>query len=223
MPEMWLVAGPNGAGKTTLTREYFFGAIADKAWINPDDTTLLLKTTYKDLAFPPPETANLLGAIISDTRADHMVASAQDFVVETVLSSDKYLKRVHHARSCGFTVTMVYVTLRSPELAVKRVKQRYEYESGGHDVPEQKIRQRWVHSLENFLTISQASDSFTVWDNSADASSGEPPILLMDKENGDVQIHDRNVFAELMLNASLAAQSLGNHAFADKFRNLSKI
>jgi len=145
MPEMWLVAGPNGAGKTTPTREYFSGAIADKAWINPDDTTLLLRTTYKDLASPPPETANLLGAIISDTRADHMLASNQDFVVETVLSSDKYLERIHRARSCGFTVTMIYVTLRSPELAVKRVKQRNE--SGGHDVPEQKIRERWyIHS-----------------------------------------------------------------------------
>jgi predicted ABC-type ATPase len=49
MPEMWIIAGPNGAGKTTLTREYFSEAISDKAWINPDDTTLLLRNSYKDL------------------------------------------------------------------------------------------------------------------------------------------------------------------------------
>src|SRR5688572_16179028 len=119
-------------------REYFSAAMSDKAWINPDDTTLLLRNTYKDLVAPPPETANWLGAIISDTRADHMLATSQAFVVETVLSSDKYIQRVRDAQSSGFLVTMIYVTLRSPELAVKRVKQRYE--NGGHSVPEEKIR-----------------------------------------------------------------------------------
>jgi predicted ABC-type ATPase len=219
MPEMWLIAGPNGAGKTTLTREYFSGAMADKAWINPDDTTLLLRNTYKDLVAPPPETANRLGAIISDTRADHMLATSQDFVVETVLSSDKYIQRVRDAQSSGFLVTMIYVTLRSPELAVKRVKQRYE--NGGHSVPEEKIRERWVRSLKNFLIFSRIVDSFTVWDNSTDAATGEPPILLIDKEGESIQVHDRIVLGELMFNASRAAQTMGSHALAVKFRNLS--
>ena len=136
-----------------------------------------------------------------------------------MLSSDKYIQRVRDAQSSGFLVTMIYVTLRSPELAVKRVKQRYE--NGGHSVPEEKIRERWVRSLENFLIFSRIVDSFTVWDNSTDAATGEPPILLIDKEGESIQVHDRIVLGELMFNASRAAQTMGSHALAVKFRNLS--
>jgi predicted ABC-type ATPase len=213
MPEMWIIAGPNGAGKTTLTHEYFSEAISDKAWINPDDTTLLLRNSYKDLLAPPPDTANRLGAIISDTRADHMLATGQSFIVETVLSSDKHLQRV---RVLGFSVTMIYVTLRSPELAVKRVKQRFE--AGGHDVPEDKIRERWVRSLANLLTFLPMADSFTVWDNSTDATTEEPPILLIDKENKGIQVYDQIVFEELMTNAAIAAETMGHHTLAADFR-----
>src|SRR3954453_19934714 len=73
--------------------------------------------------------------------APHHPGTRQEpsFIVETVLSSDKYRQRVLNARAIGFSVTMVYVTLRSPELAVKRVKQRFE--NGGHGVPEDKIRE----------------------------------------------------------------------------------
>jgi len=221
MPEMWLIAGPNGAGKTTLTREYFSEAISDKAWINPDDTTLLLRNAYKDLLAPPPETANRLGAIISDTRADHMVETGQSFVVETVLSSDKYIKRVLAARDSGFSVSMIYVTLRSPELAVKRVKQRYE--NGGHSVPEEKIRERWLRSLGNFSVFSQIVDSFTVWDNSTDAGTGELPTLLMDKEGETPQVHDRIVLGELIDNACSAARQAGLYALVAELRELSKL
>jgi len=220
MPEMWLIAGPNGAGKTTLTREYFSGPTSDKTWINPDDTTLLLRSSYKDLLVPPIDTANRLGAIISDTRADHMLLTGQSFIVETVLSSDKYRQRVLNARAIGFSVTMVYVTLRSPELAVKRVKQRFE--NGGHGVPEDKIRERWVRSLANFLAFSRIVDSLTVWDNSTDAVTEEPPILLMDKEGEDIQIHDRVVLRELMTNAAIAAEQFDLHALAADFRQVSR-
>jgi predicted ABC-type ATPase len=220
MPEMWIIAGPNGAGKTTLTREYFSEAISDKAWINPDDTTLLLRNSYKDLLAPPRDTANRLGAIISDTRADHMLATGQSFIVETVLSSDKHLQRVRAARVLGFSVTMIYVTLRSPELAVKRVKQRFE--AGGHDVPEDKIRERWVRSLANLMMFLPMADSFTVWDNSTDATTEEPPILLIDNGNKGIQVYDQIVFEELMANAADLAVTMGHRTLAADFQGFLK-
>lgn len=70
MPELWIVAGPNGAGKTALTREKFAVAVDGFAWVNPDDTTLLVQNTYTDLTVEPDlQAANLLAAI-ADTQAD---------------------------------------------------------------------------------------------------------------------------------------------------------
>jgi hypothetical protein len=43
----------------------------------------------------------------------------------------------------------------------------------------------------------------------------------MDKEGKSIQVHDRIVLGELMFNASRAAQAMGSHALAVKFRNLS--
>lgn len=80
-----------------------------------------------------------------------------------------------------------------------------------------------MRSLGNFLIFSRIVDSFTVWDNSTDAETGEPPILLMDKEGERTQVHDQAVFGELMFNASMAAQLMGSHALAVKFRNLSNL
>jgi predicted ABC-type ATPase len=108
------------------------------------------------------------------------------------------------------------VTLRSPKLAVKRVKQRFE--AGGHDVPEDKIRERWVRSLANLLTFLPMADSFTVWDNSTDATTEEPPILLIDKENKGIQVYDQIIFEELMTNAAIAAETMGHHTLAANFR-----
>jgi len=192
---MWIIAGPNGAGKTTIAREYFQRAIADKVWINPDDTNKLLRETYSDLAVPPEDTVNRLGSVISDARADHMIGTGQSLVVETVLSSDKYLKRIPKAQEKGFTVTLIYVMLRTPELAVSRVNQRFE--NGGHDVPEIKIRERWVRSLSNFWQLAKIVDAFTVWDNSTDEATGENPILVLDKQDSRVCIHNNSLYSLL--------------------------
>ena len=65
--------------------------------------------------------------------------------VETVLSTEKYRRLVLLAKSLGFTFHLFYVMLNSPELSIERVRARVL--AGGHDVPPDKIVDRYWRSL----------------------------------------------------------------------------
>ena len=62
--------------------------------------------------------------------------------------------------------------LTTPERAIERVRQRVK--QGGHEVPADVIRRRFVAGKENFdLRYAPAVDSWALYDN-----SGAPPLLL---------------------------------------------
>ncbi len=87
MPTLVIVAGPNGSGKTTLVRS---GALArvlsvPTASINADDIAMALAGDGT-----PSDQQSLQAAQIADALVDDLIAAGRSFVVETVLSSDKY-------------------------------------------------------------------------------------------------------------------------------------
>jgi predicted ABC-type ATPase len=74
--------------------------------------------------------------------------------------------------------------LASPELHLKRVRSRVAH--GGHDIPEEKIRERWNGSRENLIRLLPLIDHLRVYDNSADADPAvgqrPHPILLLEMQ-----------------------------------------
>jgi predicted ABC-type ATPase len=103
--------------------------------------------------------------------------------VETVLSTDKYRRLVSLAKSRGFQIRFVYVILRSPELNIQRVQSRVR--SGGHDVPHDKIVERYWRSLQQLPWFFGQSDQAWIFDN-----SGAELVLLADKAAGTIRLHD---------------------------------
>ena len=59
------------------------------------------------------------------------------------------LKIVKTAQAAGYTVTLLYFWLNSPELAIQRVKARVE--AGGHNIPEETIRRRYNVGIDYFF------------------------------------------------------------------------
>ena len=55
------------------------------------------------------------------------------------------------AQSAGYTVTVLYFWLNSPELAVERVRARVE--AGGHNIPEDTIRRRYNIGIYYFFNL----------------------------------------------------------------------
>ena len=106
MPWFWIVAGPNGAGKTTLVTA---GVVRQIAGIELTSLNADVRTAAILAKEPNAQDANLRAAIETDARVVSCIEAHVDFLVETVLSSDKYLDDVDRAIALGFNIGIIYV------------------------------------------------------------------------------------------------------------------
>lgn len=147
----------------------------DSVWIiNPD---LLAKRIHEHEGCVLTD-ANLQAVKRIETWLYASVDAYQTVGVETVLSSPKYQKLVTQAKSKGFEINLIFVYLRSVDLNIERVRLRVK--RGGHDVPEDKIRERRVRSFDQLSWFFKAVDRAFIFDNS-DAE----PKLIFGKEAED--------------------------------------
>ena len=103
----------------------------------------------------------------------------QDFVFETVFSSDEKLAFVEEAKKAGFFIRIFFVCTNNPEINVRRITQRYL--NGGHEVPISKIISRYYKSLLNIGKAISLVDRVYVYDNSIE---NQIPRLLFRTVNG---------------------------------------
>lgn len=175
MPWFWIVAGPNGAGKTTLVSA---GVVARAAGVDLISLNADARTAEILAAEPDAPDANLRAAIDTDARVAACIEDGVDFLVETVLSSDKYLDDVARALALGYRIGVIYVGLVRPEASIRRVRQRHE--RGGHDVPIDRIVERWSRSIGTFGRLLPQAHEVFVFDN----SSTDGPVLIA-RKTGD--------------------------------------
>jgi predicted ABC-type ATPase len=192
-PWFVLVAGINGAGKSTfaqdptIIREFcgLTGRPDDIEIINPDIITRKLLQTESHLSL---NDANERAANLCEERVSHLVdAGTHSFVIETVLSTNKYKTIVKRAKERGFRFLFVYVVLASVEEAMARVALRVSI--GGHDVPADKIRKRWPRSFKMMPWFWQHADLAFMFFN----GSTEAPILLAEKRDNWVSVLQRDL------------------------------
>ncbi len=160
------IAGPNGAGKSTLAPFMLRDEYGLLEFVNAD-------TIAHGLSAFDPEGVALEAGRIMLRRLRALAARRASFAFETTLASRSYAPWVVGLRQRGYEFNLMFLWLRSPELAVQRVRERVR--AGGHDVPESVIRQRYAKGVWNFFGLYQPlSDSWGVYDNS---SRGEPRLI----------------------------------------------
>ena len=175
-PQLWIIAGPNGSGKSSAYGMLAMDSPKDSVWIiNPD---LLAKRIAEEEALPLND-ANLQAVIRIEAWLYTSIEAYQTIGVETVLSSDKFRRLVKTAKNRGFEINLIYVYLNSVELNIQRVRARLA--KGGHDVPEDKIRERRSRSFEQFAWFFNEADNATVFDN----SESEPRLVISKEKAGD--------------------------------------
>ena len=173
-----IVAGPNGSGKSTAYDNVDLELDGRSIRIvNPD---LLAKRIRIEEGKEARE-ANLIAVNRIRSWLDTSVEVYQTVGVETVLSTDKYRSLVTAAKVRGFEIWLMYVCLDSPERNVERVSIRVK--KGGHDVPPEKIRDRYWRSLAQMPWFLEQADRGWVWDN-----SGEGAKLVGEKREDTVLI-----------------------------------
>lgn len=170
-PTMIVLAGPNGAGKSTLYETRVAQSFAGP-FINAD---IIQRDELRD---PSPAASYEAAEIAASRRADHL-ARGRDFVTETVFSHPSKLELIDAARTKGFTVIVMHVGVETPNLSVARVGTRVE--EGGHIVPEDKIRARYVRGAPFIRAAVLKADRGMVFDNS---SLNQPPSHCLTFANG---------------------------------------
>lgn len=151
-----LVVGPNGAGKSTFVALTLAPLLPRSVFVNADE---IAKQLWPD---DPLSHAYEAARVAAETRAT-LIELGRPFIAETVFSHPSKLDLVRSALAADYTVVL-HVVLIPEELAVERVKRRVL--AGGHDVPEAKIRQRYLRLWPLVAAAAARSDIATIYDNS---------------------------------------------------------
>jgi predicted ABC-type ATPase len=152
-PIVVALAGPNGAGKTSFYRTYL--QQSGLRFVNADELALRL-----DIA--PYKAAQAAG----DVRRQ-LVAMRESFIFETVFSDpvgDKlnFLKETEQA---GYTTLLLFIGIPTSQFSEMRVSIRVS--KGGHDVPRNKLGERFPRILNNLKGALVSVPNVRVYDNSA--------------------------------------------------------
>jgi len=156
-PQVIVIAGPNGAGKTTLAPLLLRDKWGVLEYVNADPIAL-------GLSFDPGSVAIEAGRVMLK-RLDSLAEQRRTFAFETTLSARSYVRRIESLVAAGYSFRLMFVWLRSADLAVERVRERVR--AGGQDVPEEAIRRRYKAGLRNFWRLYKPlADAWFVYDNS---------------------------------------------------------
>lgn len=192
MPRLVIFAGPNGSGKSTVTSK--FGVVGE--YVNADEIKKALGCT------------DMEAALKAEQIREYFLSKKQDFTFETVMSTDRNLKLIAKAKQEGYYVSCIYILTSHPDINIARVKARFE--GGGHPVPVDKIRERYMRALRLIPVLISLCDEFLLFDNSpdkADVRSG----LLFRKEDKDLKIFPNDIWNTNML------KSLFNGTYPDDY------
>jgi predicted ABC-type ATPase len=185
-PHVILVAGPNGAGKTTLAPFLIRDEYGLMEYVNADSIAHGLA------AFSPESVAFEAGRIML-RRIRTLAEQNLNFAFETTLASRSYARLIKELRARGYEFHLFYLWLSSADLAVQRVRERVR--RGGHDVPEEVIRRRYVKGARNFFTVySGLADTWGIYDNS---SQGEPVGIAVKNKNAPREILREDLWQRL--------------------------
>jgi predicted ABC-type ATPase len=185
-PLLFVFAGPNGSGKTTIKR-----ALHDLPdnYINADD----IKVQHG--------LSDLEAAQEAERQRKEALNGMHSFSFETVLSTERNLLLMQQAKQLGYFVQCIYVLTCNANINVARVKARNF--SGGHDVPEDKIRSRYERALKLLPQVIPVCDWIAIYDNSTTPT----PIFL--KDGTSMQIFPCEDWSEHQITKLLFPESSG--------------
>jgi predicted ABC-type ATPase len=180
---MYIISGCNGSGKTTASYTLLPEMLECNQFVNSDEFA-------KSLSPFNPSEASVSASRYMLQKIYYLLGNHMDFCVETTLATRSLMGIINDAKSRGYTVDILYFWLKSPEMAIARVKSRVE--AGGHNIPENVVRRRYYMGLNYFFeTYAPVCDRWMLADNSSSPFSivaeGSPAgIKVRDKEKYDI-------------------------------------
>lgn len=180
---IYVLAGTNGGGKSSVGGAAIRQHGVD--YFNPDEAARRILETHSHLS---QEQANSLAWNEGRRLLEAAIASHLEFAFETTLGGTTITDLLERAALAGIELRVWYVALASAELHMARVRARVK--KGGHDIPEEKIRERYTRSRENLIRLLPRITELRLFDNSADADpatgSRPAPLLILRLAGGAI-------------------------------------
>jgi len=179
-PFILALAGVNGAGKSSVA-----GALLLEhglPWFNPDSYAreLMAQSGLDQVE------ANARAWAHGRDRLEAAIAGGTNHAFETTLGA-RTIPELLIKAARSHDLLMLFCGLESADLHVRRVRARVA--RGGHDIPENKIRERWTSSRANLVELLPYLKRLQVFDNSVEAAPGDDipdPVLVLEVIDGRV-------------------------------------
>jgi predicted ABC-type ATPase len=182
-PTISVLAGVNGAGKSSVAGGFLHKE--GDCFFNPDTIAQQIRALHPDISLT---LANAHAWQIGKSLLEQAIAGGKDYRFETTLGGRTIAQLLEKAARSGHRVQVWFCGLESADLHLRRVAARVAH--GGHDIPAEKIRERWNRSRENLIRLLPLIDHLRVYDNSAEAdpAAGQrpQPILLLEMQRGKI-------------------------------------
>jgi predicted ABC-type ATPase len=172
--EIIILGRPNGAGKTTAAQIVLPDKLQLREFVNAD------------------EIARGLSPFNPLQRMQTLIRNRQSFAFETTCSGKAYIPLLRRCRAAGWRVTLVYLWLPSPQLALERVARRVR--GGGHRIPDDVVVRRYWAGLANMRQLYlPLADAASIFDN----SDGALTLIAERTPEGSFVIHDASRWAAI--------------------------
>ena len=145
-------------------------------YFNPDEATVRIVAANPGITTAEANSA----AWHEGTRLlERAISERLDFAFETTLGGHTIAALLQKALAAGIEVHIWFVGLSSPELHIARVRSRVA--RGGHDIPEERIRDRYNQSRISLIELMPRLTELKVYDNSfeADPHAGRAPQPML--------------------------------------------
>lgn len=118
--------------------------------------------------------SDLEAAQFAENIREALLEVNEEFAFETELSTRRNLDLLKRAKQKGYFIRCIYVLTKNSSINVARVAARMA--SGGHGVPENKIRSRYVKALQLLPELISICDICRIYDTSKE------PFRIFKKE-----------------------------------------
>lgn len=182
---MFIISGCNGSGKTTATYSLLPEMLECHEFVNSDEFA-------KSISPFDPSEASIGASRQMLLKINYLMSLNLDFGIETTLATRSLLGVISEAKARGYHVTLLYLWLASPELAMERVRMRVS--AGGHNITEETLRRRYVTGLRYFFsTYKDACDRWVLADNT------QPPFYVIAEGTASKEvIRHRNTYNKIL-------------------------